>query len=84
MITNSFAKILTKNDIGKTGAHQAGMHIPKKNEELMREHKYLKEKLELLIEYRAKKKSNKNQRLARRNKNARKNYKQMDTKESKL
>jgi len=36
MINETFAKILTSNDIGGTGSHQAGMHIPKKNEELLR------------------------------------------------
>jgi hypothetical protein len=35
MNTTSFSKILTANDIGKTGSHQAGLHIPKTNQELL-------------------------------------------------
>ena len=30
-----FEKYLTKNDIGTTGSHQAGFHIPKSNKELI-------------------------------------------------
>lgn len=30
-----FEKILTKNDIGLTGSHQAGFHIPKSNKDLI-------------------------------------------------
>lgn len=32
----TFAKTLTKNDLGETGAHQAGVHIPKGNIELIK------------------------------------------------
>ena len=35
MISKSFSKVLTSNDIGKTGSHQAGLHIPKTNKELI-------------------------------------------------
>ena len=35
MNTTSFSKTLTANDIGKTGSHQAGLHIPKTNQELL-------------------------------------------------
>ena len=31
----TFAKILTANDVGSTGSHQAGMLIPKKNKQLL-------------------------------------------------
>ena len=30
-----FSKVLEKNDIGLTGSHQAGIHIPKRNKELI-------------------------------------------------
>ena len=30
-----FRKTLTKNDVGSTGSHQAGLHIPKRNKELI-------------------------------------------------
>ena len=36
MKQETFAKILTSNDVGKTGSHQAGMHVPKKNTELIK------------------------------------------------
>jgi hypothetical protein len=35
MSLESFSKVLTLNDIGKTGSHQAGLHIPKKNKKLL-------------------------------------------------
>ena len=35
MRLETFAKILTANDVGSTGSHQAGMLIPKKNTELL-------------------------------------------------
>ena len=31
-----FRKTLTKNDVGSTGSHQAGLHIPKRNRELIK------------------------------------------------
>jgi hypothetical protein len=31
----SFAKTLTANDVGETGTHQAGICVPKKNQELL-------------------------------------------------
>ena len=31
MSITTFQKILTANDVGLTGSHQAGMHVPKKN-----------------------------------------------------
>jgi hypothetical protein len=34
-VNKSYAKILTKNDTGETGAHQAGITVPKKNKELI-------------------------------------------------
>lgn len=33
---NSISKALSGNDVGATGAHQAGVHIPKSNEEVLR------------------------------------------------
>ena len=35
MRQETFAKILTANDVGSTGAHQAGMLIPKKETQLL-------------------------------------------------
>lgn len=35
MSSKSFSKVLTLNDVGKTGSHQAGLHIPKKDKELL-------------------------------------------------
>jgi hypothetical protein len=35
MTEQTFEKILTANDAGETGGHQAGMHIPKSQEELV-------------------------------------------------
>jgi hypothetical protein len=29
---NAIAKILSANDVGDTGSHQAGMHVPRRNE----------------------------------------------------
>ena len=30
--TNAVEKILSRNDTGETGGHQAGIHVPKKKE----------------------------------------------------
>lgn len=35
MTKNSFAKPLSANDIGATGSHQAGIHVPKSDRELL-------------------------------------------------
>jgi hypothetical protein len=35
MTEQIFEKELTANDVGETGGHQAGMHIPKKQKELV-------------------------------------------------
>ena len=35
MSIQSFEKTLTANDTGETGAHQAGIHIPKSQTELL-------------------------------------------------
>ena len=32
---NSISKILSSNDLGTTGTHQAGVHIPKTNESIL-------------------------------------------------
>lgn len=34
-MNSSYRKVLTKNDVGETGGHQAGITIPKKNSELL-------------------------------------------------
>ncbi len=34
-MNKSYEKILTKNDTGETGGHQAGIVVPKKNQELL-------------------------------------------------
>ena len=34
-MSNSYKKVLTKNDVGETGGHQAGITIPKKNSDLL-------------------------------------------------
>jgi len=34
-LSGSFAKVLTKNDTGETGGHQAGIAVPKANTELL-------------------------------------------------
>ena len=34
-MSGSFAKVLTKNDTGETGGHQAGIAVPKANTELL-------------------------------------------------
>lgn len=34
-MTKSYAKVLTKNDTGETGGHQAGIVVPKANQELL-------------------------------------------------
>ena len=34
-MNTSYEKILTKNDTGETGAHQAGIAVPKKNQALL-------------------------------------------------
>lgn len=36
MAEQKFEKILTANDIGATGAHQAGIHVPKSQTDLIR------------------------------------------------
>ncbi len=36
MPTQTFAKTLTANDVGQSGGHQAGIHIPKSQAELIR------------------------------------------------
>jgi hypothetical protein len=35
MNEHAYQKLLTANDTGETGSHQAGLHIPKTNEELL-------------------------------------------------
>lgn len=35
MEKKTYAKVLTKNDTGETGAHQAGIAVPKSNKELL-------------------------------------------------
>ena len=34
-MSNSYAKVLTKNDTGETGGHQAGIAVPRANKELL-------------------------------------------------
>ncbi len=35
-MSESYVKVLTKNDAGETGAHQAGITIPRKNQKLLK------------------------------------------------
>ena len=44
-MNKSFAKTLSANDAGKTGSHQAGICIPKKNNELLDFFPYLNPKI---------------------------------------